>query len=69
MDKEKIKDMIDKFFELEEDMDIPICDEDPTYNNLERLMEIQMQQLTVLNKNIETTNVILGEISTSLNKE
>ena len=71
---DKISEIIKRFLELEEKVEdigfefsVPACEKAvETEDNFERLMELQSQQLNRLNKNIEQTNTILGEISGSL---
>ena len=68
--KDKIDEIINRFFELEEQVErnFEQNNEDihDVESNMQKLMEIQTQQMDRINKNLELMNSILGEMSASL---
>ena len=70
--KDKIDEIINRFFELEEQVErnFEQNNEDihDVESNMQKLMEIQTQQMDRINKNLELMNSILGEMSASLSR-
>ena len=70
--KNSLDEIMNRFFELEKSVGEIRWEIDEKVgaveSNLDRVIELQAQQLDRLNKNLELTNAILGEISVGLSK-